>query len=76
MKLKPTEKVYLADSEIENADRGMFATQKIAKDELIERSPIIYLILLLVMGHFITTHTNPTQLTKSDWRKASLIFMQ
>tara|TARA_B100000745_G_C20151207_1_gene394675 strand:+ start:1538 stop:1951 length:414 start_codon:yes stop_codon:yes gene_type:complete len=43
MKLKPTEKVYLADSEIENADRGMFATQKIAKDELIESCPIIYL---------------------------------
>jgi len=41
MKLKPTEKVYLANSEIENADRGVFATQKVTKDELIESCPII-----------------------------------
>ena len=43
MKLKPTQKVYLADSAIDNADRGIFALQKISKDELIESCPIIFL---------------------------------
>ena len=43
MKLLPTEKVYLAESAIENADRGVFASQKIADGELIESCPIIYL---------------------------------
>ncbi len=43
MKLFPTEKVYLAESTIENADRGVFAAKAIAQNELIESCPIIFL---------------------------------
>lgn len=43
MTLKPSSKIYLADSKIENAGRGIFAKQAIQAGELIERCPIVYL---------------------------------
>lgn len=42
MKIEPTNKIYLGDSSIDNAGRGVFASQDIKKDELIESCPIIY----------------------------------
>lgn len=43
MKLAPPSNIYLADSKIENAQRGIFAAAAIAEGELIESCPIIYL---------------------------------
>lgn len=43
MKQLPAEKIYLADSSITNAGRGVFALDQIKEGELIERCPIIYL---------------------------------
>lgn len=43
MKLQPPSKVYLSDSKIENAGRGVFASARIKTGELIESCPIIYL---------------------------------
>lgn len=39
--LTPPTKVHLADSQIENAGRGVFASADIAEDELIEACPIL-----------------------------------
>lgn len=41
--MKLSTKVYLADSNIKHASRGIFATQKIKKGETIEVCPIILL---------------------------------
>lgn len=43
MKLLPSSKIYIGESKIPNARRGVFALQDIKKDELIERCPIILL---------------------------------
>lgn len=40
-KLIPSNKIYIKDSEIAKNERGVFAFQKIKKNELIERCPII-----------------------------------
>jgi SET domain-containing protein len=40
-KLLPPTKVYIAKSEIFGAGRGVFAKNKIRKDEIIERCPVI-----------------------------------
>jgi SET domain-containing protein len=42
MKLNPTVNIYLADSEIENANRGIFAASEIKEGDLIESCPIIF----------------------------------
>lgn len=41
MKLLPSSKIYIDESKIPNAERGVFALQTIKKYELIERCPII-----------------------------------
>lgn len=41
MKLTPSSKIFLADSKIQNAGRGVFANKKIKKDESIEVCPVI-----------------------------------
>lgn len=41
MSLAPSPKIYLADSHISNAGRGVFAAVAIAKDEEIEICPVI-----------------------------------
>src|SRR4051812_5675883 len=41
MRLAPSTKVYLSESKIMNAGRGMFSTQTIKAGEVIERCPII-----------------------------------
>jgi len=41
--LLPSPKIYLAQSKIYNAGRGVFAKETIAKDEVIEQCPIILL---------------------------------
>ncbi len=43
MKILPSNKIYLADSKIPNAERGVFAEKAIKQGELIESCPIIYL---------------------------------
>ena len=43
MRLKPPTKVYLDDSKIENAGRGVFAAHEIKTEEIIESCPILYL---------------------------------
>lgn len=43
MRLLPPSKVYVADSKIVDAGRGVFARENIAKGELIESCPIIFL---------------------------------
>ena len=40
-KLYPSNKVYISKSNIKNAGRGVFATQKIKKGEVIEVCPLI-----------------------------------
>ena len=42
--LSPSTKIYLADSKIPNAGRGVFAAQDISKSALIERCPVLLLI--------------------------------
>lgn len=37
----PSNKIYISHSKIPNADRGIFASQDIKKDELIESCPVI-----------------------------------
>lgn len=41
MNLVPSSKIYLSDSKIKNAGRGVFAKQDIQKDEVVEICPII-----------------------------------
>lgn len=41
MNLIPSPKIYLSDSKIKDAGRGIFASQSIKKDEIIEQCPII-----------------------------------
>lgn len=41
MNLTPSSKIYLSESKIKYAGRGVFASQKIKKDEVIEVCPII-----------------------------------
>jgi SET domain-containing protein len=41
MRLEPSRKVYISDSKIPNAGRGVFAATDIAKDEIIEICPVI-----------------------------------
>ena len=43
MKMIPPANIILADSTIKNAGRGVFSSATIAKDECIERCPIIFL---------------------------------
>ena len=43
MKYIPSNKIYLADSKIPKAERGVFAEKVIKQGELIESCPIIYL---------------------------------
>lgn len=43
MEINPPAKVKITDSNIENAGRGMIATEDILEGELIERCPIIFL---------------------------------
>jgi uncharacterized protein len=40
-KLSPSDMIYLKDSNIENAGRGIFAARDIKENELIEKCPII-----------------------------------
>jgi SET domain-containing protein len=41
--MKTSSKIYLADSQIKSAGRGVFASRKIKKDETIEVCPVILL---------------------------------
>lgn len=41
MRLLPSSKIYIAESKIKNAGRGIFALESIKKDELIERCPVV-----------------------------------
>src|SRR3990167_9871506 len=41
MKLEPSDKVYISESTIPKAGRGVFAKRNIAKDEIIEICPVI-----------------------------------
>lgn len=41
MNLVPSSKIYLGESKIKNAGRGVFASQNIKKDEIIEQCPVI-----------------------------------
>jgi len=41
MKLIPSTKIYVSESKIKNAGRGVFASQDINRDEVIEICPII-----------------------------------
>ena len=41
MKLETSKKIYISESSIPNAGRGVFAKQGIAKDETIELCPVI-----------------------------------
>jgi len=41
--LKPSDKVYLSDSKIPKAGRGVFAGQSIKKGEIIENCPVLVL---------------------------------
>ena len=43
MKLDPPSNIYLSDSQLADAGRGVFARQGISKGELIESCPIIFL---------------------------------
>lgn len=43
MQVRPPTKIYLGDSKINNAGRGVFALDYIKAGELIERCPIIFL---------------------------------
>ena len=41
MKLLPSTKIYIDNSSIKQAGRGVFAKQQIQKDEVIEQCPIV-----------------------------------
>jgi SET domain-containing protein len=41
--IKPSDKVYISESGIPNAGRGIFAAKDIKKDELIEQCPVFVL---------------------------------
>ena len=41
MKILPSLKIFLDESKIPEAGRGVFALKKIKKDEVIERSPVV-----------------------------------
>lgn len=43
MRVEPSEKIYSAQSKIQNGGKGVFAKETIHKDEVIERCPIILL---------------------------------
>jgi len=43
MILTPSDKIYLNDSEIDNAGRGIYAAKLIKKDEIIEKCPVVIL---------------------------------
>ena len=41
MNLSPSSRIYLAESKIANAGRGVFAAEDIKRDEVIERCPVV-----------------------------------
>ncbi len=41
MKIKPSTKIYVSESKIKNAGRGVFAAQNLSKDEMIEICPLL-----------------------------------
>lgn len=43
MKIVPSSKIYLAQSKINGAGRGVYSAKYIKKDELIEQSPVVVL---------------------------------